>query len=43
MVENQSLRGVGAVEPIWWKIKASEGVGVAELIRWKIKALEGWV
>ena len=25
MVENHSLRGVGAAEPIWWKIKAFEG------------------
>ena len=25
MVENQSFRGAGAAEPIWWKIKALEG------------------
>ena len=24
-MENQSLRGVGVAEPIWWKIKALEG------------------
>ena len=25
MVKNQSLRGVGAAEPIWWNIRALEG------------------
>ena len=25
MVEKQSLRGVGAAEPIWWNIKTLEG------------------
>ena len=40
MVENLSLRGVGAVVKIWWKIKSLDGVGAAEPIWLKIKALE---
>ena len=54
MVENQSIRGVDAAEPICWKIKSLRVVGnmvenqslrrvdAAEPIWWKSNALERW-
>ena len=41
MVENQSLRGVGAAEPILWKSKTLDGYSGANL--GENQALEGCV